>query len=100
MAVKGGKGRKILPEGGLSALVQKTDEEIETGEEATTTDTPKTAVSASEPLQDRRPRRSSSNPHQRRRNPRRSLLLPRRSPRRSHRRNSPMVMATGTGWSW
>ena len=48
MAEKGGKGRKILPEGGLSALVQKTDEEIETGEEATTTDTPKTAVSASE----------------------------------------------------
>ena len=48
MAEKGGKGRKILPEGGLSALVQKTDEEIETGEEAVTTDTPKTAVPAPE----------------------------------------------------
>ena len=40
MAAKTGKGKKILPEGGLSALVQKTDEEIETGEEAATIDAP------------------------------------------------------------
>ena len=40
MAAKTGKGKKILPEGGLSALVQNTDEEIETGEETVNTDAP------------------------------------------------------------
>ncbi len=40
MSAKTGKGKKILPEGGLSALVQKTDEEIQTGEEVATTDAP------------------------------------------------------------
>lgn len=48
MAAKTGKGKKILPEGGLSALVQKTDEEIETGEEVATTDTPETPAAAPE----------------------------------------------------
>jgi hypothetical protein len=30
MPAKTGKGKRILPEGGMSALVQNTDEEIET----------------------------------------------------------------------
>ncbi len=48
MAAKTGKGKRILPEGGLSALVQKTDEEIETGEEASITDAPEVPAPAPE----------------------------------------------------
>ena len=48
MPAKTGKGRRILPEGGLSALVQKTDEEIETGEEAATTDAQEAPTPATE----------------------------------------------------
>ena len=76
MPAKTGKGRRILPEGGLSALVQKTDEEIETGEEAATTDAPEapapapeapaepeTTEAAAEPTpKEEKPKKASSSP--------------------------------------
>ena len=67
MPAKGGKsGKKILPEGGLSALVQKTDEEVQTGEEVTQVqETTPEAPAKSEPktpLTERAPKETPAPP--------------------------------------